>query len=454
MQTFGPPAAPAAGPLGCVPGLVLLYADDWRKLPATWPFARDRLLIGRQSDCDIVLDVPAVSRLHAEVAFRSGGWSVRDLDSRNGVFVDGRRIREAPLLHQSQLRIGDSILQFVEAHADAMGAYRLDGSQQQGALSAQYTSPVCLVGGWQIERLRLELQRLGPTNLSVLLAGESGSGKELAAQELHAASGRRGPLCAINCAALPANLIESELFGFKRGAFSGAERDKQGLIQSAQGGTLLLDEVGDMPLEAQAKLLRVLQSRQVVPLGSTTPELIDVRIVSATHRNLIESQRQGRFRADLFARLAEATVELPPLRDRKEDLFLLLQSLTARHGLAHAAPTFALMTALLHYDWPYNVRELESFAKRTAALSASSQLDESLATDPMREAMQDYGRALTEVTPSEADPTSTVPPEDQLRSLLALHRGNVAAVGRDLGKARMQVHRWMKRYGITPDDYR
>jgi len=399
------------------------------------------------------LDVAAVSRLHAEIIARGSQWIVRDLESRNGVFVDGRRVREAPLVAHSQLRIGDTILMFVECHATPMGHHRLDGTRSPADVpdSAPATA---LVGGWQMGRIRQELRRLAPTNLSVLIRGESGTGKEVAAQELHVQSRRRGPLCAINCAALPANLIESELFGYKRGAFSGADRDKQGLLQAANGGTLLLDEVGDMPLEAQAKLLRVLQSRQVVPLGSTTPETIDVRVLSATHRDLVNYQKQGRFRPDLFARLAEATVELPPLRERKEDLLLLLTNLAARHGLNAVQPSFALMTALLHYDWPYNVRELESFAKRAAALSASPRLDESLATDAIREAMIDYGRALVDVPETEVDGGGAFPPETQLRELLALHRGNVAAVGRDLGKARMQIHRWMKRYGITPDDYR
>jgi transcriptional regulator with GAF, ATPase, and Fis domain len=227
-------------------------------------------------------------------------------------------------------------------------------------------------------------------------------------------SGRPGRFGAVNCAAIPGNLIESELFGFKRGAFSGADRDKPGLIRGADNGTLLLDEIGDMPLEAQAKLLRVLQSKEVLPLGATAPERVDVRVIAATHRDL------GRL------------------------------------------PSFPFMTALLHYDWPYNVRELEACIKRCVALAESPTLGPELLPDTVSEAMNDYGRsgplsgASGERRPSVVPPLSEAgaPSEAELREMLARHAGNVAAVGRELGKARMQIHRWMKRYGIEVEDYR
>jgi sigma-54 dependent transcriptional regulator, acetoin dehydrogenase operon transcriptional activator AcoR len=314
-----------------------------------------------------------------------------------------------------------------------------------------------LTGGFQMDRIAKELLKVGPSELSILLLGESGTGKEVAARQLHDASGRRGDFCAVNCAAIPANLIESELFGYKRGAFSGAERDKPGIVRAAHGGTLLLDEIGDMPLAAQAKLLRVLQAREVLPIGATRPEPVDVRVICATHRDLRHMQRENTFRGDLFARLNDYQVRLPPLRERKEDIYLLLKTFLLRHGGADLEPSFRFMTALLHYDWPFNVRELEACAKRCIALADSHRLDVAHLPSAIREEMDSYGK-LGGGQPMHVEPAhgarAATPDERALRELLARHGGNIAAVGRELGKARMQIHRWLKRYEISLEDYR
>jgi transcriptional regulator with PAS, ATPase and Fis domain len=284
----------------------------------------------------------------------------------------------------------------------------------------------------------------------VLLLGESGTGKEVVANAIHRESGRRGAFRAVNCAALPKDLVESELFGYHRGAFSGAHRDKPGLIRAAHHGTLLLDEIGDMPLEAQAKLLRVVQSRELFPLGATEAEPVDVRIIGATHQNLEQLLARGAFRQDLYARLNEYHLSLPPLRERKEDIFMLLGEFFRRHGGGALQVTFPFMTALLHYDWPYNVRELESCAKRAVVLSQGRPLDESMLTEDIAREMEDYGQVHLPVD-AQGD---AVPSQADLVALLERHQGNVAAVGRDLGKARMQVHRWLKRYNLEIADYR
>jgi transcriptional regulator with PAS, ATPase and Fis domain len=293
-----------------------------------------------------------------------------------------------------------------------------------------------------------------------MLLGPSGTGKEVVASELHRLSGRSGPFCAVNCAAIPANLLESELFGYKRGAFSGAERDKPGLIRSAHHGTLLLDEIGDMPLDAQAKLLRVIQAKEVLPLGATQPERVDVRVVSATHRDLRRLQREGRFREDLFARLNEYQLRLPPLHERKEDIYALVRAFLARCQRPDLSVSVPFMVALLHHDFPYNVRELEAAIKRAVALSTSPRLEVELLPDAIREAVVDYGRSTgipadpREASQDDAAGGLGTPSEAELRAMLGAHHGNVAAVGRELGKARMQIHRWMKRYGIEVDEYR
>jgi DNA-binding NtrC family response regulator len=453
MQEFrGSPSHPARRRTA---GLVLLYADTFRELPAVFPLQQERHVLGRDASAvDLVLKAPAVSRVHAEVVRDGRHFVVRDLESRNGVIVNGRKVQAARLEPLDELRIGDAIFKFVDEGAEDYGRYRIDGALPAGqARRAQ--KPSALAGGFQIDAIVAEIERVAPTPLSVIVRGPSGTGKEVIASELHRLSGRRGKLAAVNCTALPQNLIESELFGYKRGAFSGADRDKPGLIRHADGGTLLLDEIGDMPPEAQAKLLRVLQAREVLPLGATSPEPVDVRVVAATHRDLERLQREGKFREDLFARLNEYAVELPALHERKEDIFLLTQTFLARHGGGGKAPSFAFMTGLLNYDFPYNVRELEACIKRALALTDGASLEPEVLPDVVQEAMADYGReGGPRSQPTEEDEAQGAPDETALRELLTRHAGNVAAVGRDLGKARMQIHRWMKRYNIDIAEYR
>jgi transcriptional regulator with PAS, ATPase and Fis domain len=453
MQEFGSPRP--AGPKSRA-GLVLLYAEDFEHLPPVWLLNRDRNVIGREPPSDVIVTAPAVSRVHAEITCPSGHWVVRDLGSTNGTLVDGVRVREGRLEAGQEVRLGDAILKFVAEGAEAMVGYRIDGTLEAGAARSASTAGA-LVGGYQMDRIAAEIERIAPSELSVVLLGESGTGKEVVARAVHEGSGRRGQFRAVNCAAIPQNLLESELFGYKKGAFSGADRDKPGLIRAADRGTLLLDEIGDMPPEAQAKLLRVLQSKEVYPVGATSPEPVDVRVVCATHRDLTRLQKEGRFRPDLYARLNEYQLRLPPLRDRKEDVYMLLRAFLARHGGSTLRPTFRFMTALLHHDWPYNVRELEACVKRSIALADTELLDVPLLPEPIREAMSDYGKPLSAPLPSE-DPSAPLrhvaPTAEELRELLNRHQGNVAAVGRELGKARMQIHRWVQKYDIDLEEFR
>jgi len=447
MQEWGP-----AGGEKSRAGLVLLYAEGFVNLPAAWPLLEGRTVVGREPPADVVIPVNAVSRSHAELVYERHGYTIRDQNSTNGTLVDGHRVHEARLETGQEIRIGDAILKFVEDDIDGYCNFRLDGQLLGGA--QRNSDAQTFLGGYQLDRIASEIRAIAPSPLSVLLLGESGTGKEVVARELHRLSGRTGEFRGVNCAAIPGNLLESELFGYKRGAFSGADRDKPGLISVTDGGTLLLDEIGDMPLTAQAKLLRVLQAREVFPVGATKPEPVDVRVICATHRDLGRMQAENRFREDLFARLNEYQLQLPPLRDRKEDIYLLLKAFLARYGRAGLEPNFQFMTALMHYDWPYNVRELEACAKRAAALATSPQLGVDQLTDSIREEMTDYGSWALGVTPVGHASPKGPPGEVELRAMLQRHQGNVAAVGRELGKARMQVHRWLKRYEISLDDYR
>lgn len=468
MQQFGLSAGPGSARLGGTSaGLVLLYSQNYEQLPAAFPLVSAEVFIGRDPSCAICLPERAVSRRHAVLRFQQNAWVLHDLGGANGTIVDGRFVTEVELEHNQEMRFGDSVFKFVESGAELFAPYRIDGTML-GGVSRRAPRLQELVGGMQIDRLGAQLERIAPVELSVIIEGESGTGKEVMAREIHRLSQRKGPLQAVNCAAIPANLIESELFGYRRGAFSGADRDKLGIISAANGGTLLLDEIGDMPLEAQAKLLRVIQSREVYPLGATCAQRVDVRILCATNRDLKRMVQEGKFRGDLLARLNEFHLELPPLRDRKEDLFLLSRSLLDRHGHPGRRMTFPFMLALLHYDWPYNVRELQACLRRAVAVAEGQTLDAHHLPDEIREVMLEYGArsentdpampAFQAAVPRAPAPSKPVraraPSEQALRELLAAHRGNIAAVGRELGKERMQIHRWMRRYGIRPDEYR
>lgn len=318
-----------------------------------------------------------------------------------------------------------------------------------------------LTCNYRIRQIFEILPAIAETSSTVLIEGETGTGKELFARAIHNLSLRgKKPFVAVNCGALPDTLLESELFGYKAGAFTDARKDKPGRVAAAEGGTLFLDEIGDMPLEAQAKLLRVLETREVFPLGATQAEKVDVRVVCATHRDLAKMQKEHRFRGDLFARLNDYSVTLPPLRERKEDIYRLAVHMLHRHNRPDLRLSFPFLTGLLHYDFPYNVRELEAVIKRAIALTDGPELRAEHLTDAIREQMLMYGKPamLAEPDADVVDPAKgqrpTAPTEEELRGLLVRHRGNVAAIGRELGKERMQIHRWMKRYGISPDEYR
>jgi len=446
------------------PGLVLLYAPHFQEFQPAYVFDAPELIIGRDVSTPICVPEQAVSRNHARIAYVGKRWVLSDLKSRNGTMVNGAFVSEMVLEHGHEIRIGDAIFKFVDSGAERFVRYRLDGEVQRERLARTVKD---LVGGCQMDQIAADIERIGPTELSCVIMGETGTGKEVVARELHRTANRKGSFQAINCAAIPHNLLESELFGYRRGAFSGADRDKPGLIKLADNGTLFLDEIGDMPLEAQAKLLRVLQSREVFPLGATLPEHVNIRVVCATHRDLYKFVSANQFRGDLFARLNEHAVKLPPLRTRKEDIYQLARCFTAKYGSPGTDFTFSFLVALLHYDWPFNVRELESCIKRGVALSAGAPLDTRQLPDAIADHMRGYGGereriGLPSMLPMKAAPEAgaiprrqgTTPTEAELRELLTRHQGNVAAVGRELGKERMQIHRWLKKYEISLDDYR
>jgi transcriptional regulator with AAA-type ATPase domain len=379
-----------------------------------------------------------MSSVHARIGRVPGGWELVDAGSKNGCRVDGAALSRAVLRDGAWIELGQTVLRFRAA---------LPGSSPW--LEAGAAAPVLGVAtavpafAAQLDALA----RLAPSRVSLLLLGATGTGKELIARAVHAASGRAGPFVAVNCAALPDGLVESQLFGHRRGAFSGAASDHEGLVRAADGGTLLLDEIGDLPAPAQAALLRVLQEREVVPVGDTRPIPIDVRVIAATHHDLAALVADGAFRADLFARLAGHVETLPPLAARREDIGTIVAAAIRRHAGARAAQirlTPAAAAQLVRAPWPHNAREVDKVIEAALALAGDA------ASDP---AIAPTIDAAHLPRPPAEDPDDAAL-RARLDALLAEHRGNISQVARELGKARMQVQRWLKRFALDPARYR
>src|SRR5215471_6929118 len=327
-------------------------------------FVADELLIGRRApDADrpgaeaLLLDDTLVSGQHARIARVPGGYDIEDLGSKNGTWVDNARL-EAPA------RLRDGALVFMGNHA---GVFRMVSSLEIEAMKAELVAPLGPVAtaspalAVACDRLR----RLAASTSELFIVGETGVGKEVYARAVHEASGRNGRFVAINCAAIPRELVESELFGYRAGAHSTAHQAKPGLIEEAEGGTLFLDEIGEMTGEAQTKLLRFLQDRELTPLGATRPRRMDVRVIAATNRVAAAGGKgPAGMRDDIVARLGAAPIHLPPLRDRIEDLGVLIAHfLRATPGVRFEQPAFR---ALSLHPWPLNVRELEKIVTTAA----------------------------------------------------------------------------------------
>jgi DNA-binding NtrC family response regulator len=286
----------------------------------------------------------------------------------------------------------------------------------------------------------------------VLLQAESGTGKELCARALHTRSQRPGAFVAVNCGALPETLAASELFGHRKGAFSGATDDRVGLVRGADQGTLFLDEIADLPLASQTLLLRVLQEREVMAIGAIHPVAVDIQVVAASHRDLKALVRQELFRHDLYARLAGLSVRLSPLRERREDFGLLVAKLFARAPFGSTTRlTRNAARALLRYDWPLNVRELETCLNVAATLANGGTIHTRHLPEPLREPPRGAADPESAEQPGEADDQQR---RAELVALLREHQGNITAIARATGWNRVQIHRWLKRFDLDPRPFR
>jgi MoxR-like ATPase len=316
-----------------------------------------RHTLGRSAEADAVIDSAGVSRLHAEIYRQGSIWALRDLGSTNGSYLNGARVQHAALSEGDILRLGDMLGVFMRVPAEPE-LREPDLVEVDGVLFGPG-----MLG--QLAQLRL----VAGSTLPLILAGDTGTGKDAVARAAHALSRREGPFHAVNCAALPVGLAEAELFGFRKGAFTGAEQSGLGHLRAAHGGTLFLDEFPDLPLSIQAKLLRALQDGSVSALGAPRAETVDVRVIAASQRPLAELVAQRRVRADLAARLDGVQFQLPPLRERRADIAVLFDHVLRRQtgGRPPAVEPRALERLLL-FDWPGNVRELELFTRKLLVL--------------------------------------------------------------------------------------
>lgn len=400
-----------------------------------WPESRldslhgPRFSIGRDESAKIRVSGNGVSRQHAELYRQGRLWVVRDLASTNGTWLSGRRIEHAPVAAGDVLRVGDWVGVFVAWSPDVQPFSELAPG---------------LFGGPEIAEIVGSLRRAAPSNLPVLLVGSTGTGKERFARAVHHFSNRTGPFIAINCAALPEQLSEAELFGYRRGAFTGAERSSIGHFRAAHLGTLFLDEMPELTAPLQAKLLRVIEDGQVLGLGESQATPVDVRIISASQRPLGALVASGRLREDLAARLTGVELPLPPLAMRRTDVAPLFGHFLRQHAGSRVPPVEArLVEALCAYGWPRNVRELELVTKALLTLHGHE--------PRLLRAHLPAGVAPTEG--EAAPPVHQQParePEERhahdlakIKALLENNGGNVKGAAAALGISRQRVYRLM-----------
>jgi DNA-binding NtrC family response regulator len=437
----------AGGPEGASAGLVATVLSGGSK--GTTRTVGLRMKIGKAPDNDLVLGDDTVSRHHCELVRTSQGVQVTDLGSTNGTKVDGTRVSEAMVTPGSVLKVGEVEIS-VRPSAQRVEILPSD-STDFGGVIGHALSMRTIFG---------VLERIAPTEATVLLEGETGTGKDVLARALVAKSGRANkPFVVVDCGAVSYSLIESELFGHERGAFTGAVAARQGAFELAEGGTVFLDEIGELPLDVQPKLLRVLESKEFRRVGGNKTLKSNVRVVAATKRNLQREVSAGKFREDLYFRLAVVPVTVPSLRSRREDIPMI-----ARHILKATNPTTEYrlgddtLAALMAHDWPGNVRELRNVLERAMYLAqATGSTDLGLVILPGAAAPPDAGFQF-EAGKTYRDTRAKYDAEFErryLKWLLGRHGGNVSAAAREAKMDRKHLHEMARKHGLRetePDE--
>jgi two-component system response regulator GlrR len=401
---------------------------------------RDRFVVGMHPSADFVLKDETVSRFQCEIAIEGDRIVIRDLGSKNGTLVDGVSVMQAHLRVGSRIQIGVTEIEL-----------GLGSTPVEVPLTAENRFGE-LVGDSLAMRAEFAiLERAARSEATVLLGGESGTGKEAAAQAIHDKSTRKdGPFLIVDCGAIPAALLESELFGHEKGAFTGATSERRGAFEAAEGGSIFLDEIGELGLELQPKLLRALEQRQVKRVGANTYRPVDVRVIAATNRNLQAEVNARRFRSDLYFRLAVIEVRLPPLRERPEDIPVLVESVLSGLGKTDQPEAAGLRTKqtrdeLALRPWPGNVRELRNYVERFLALGgmqSASPVVEELARD-----LSDVDLTHEDLKTARERWVRTFEREYLVR-LLEANDGNASAAARSAGVDRKYLYRLLWRHGL------
>jgi transcriptional regulator with PAS, ATPase and Fis domain len=387
---------------------------------------RNGLVLGRANSCGVVVGGQGVSREHAEFTRQGPLWILRDLGSTNGSYVDGRRVQHAPVGPGSLIRIGESVA-LVSRH-------------ESGTVEAKELVEG-LIAGPELAALLEPIKRAATTDLPIVVTGATGTGKERVAQAVHKWSGRSGPYYAINCAAIPAQMAEAELFGYRRGAYTGANQSHDGHLRAAQGGTLFLDEIAELTLEVQAKLLRALEQRAVTPLGESRSYSLEIRVICASQRPLEALVAAGRFREDLCARLSGIIVNLPPLKERRADIISLFRYFLNRECKGDPPDVESkVVEALCLYAWPKNVRELELATRRLVVLNGGNMILKRahLPAEIVRDVPEDVA--------DEQAAFATRDEQDLHRIVVALREngGNVKAAAKQAKISRQRVYRLLE----------
>jgi transcriptional regulator with GAF, ATPase, and Fis domain len=430
-----PPAAIEAAEI------VVIDGPD-KGLRATIPASG--LRIGTAAGSPLRLRDSTVSRIHCELRLRRGGVHLLDAGSTNGCIANGVRVRDADLPPGTTVRLGGTTIRVLAS--DEKVIVPLSSRTELGRLVGASA---------EMRQIYAIIERAAPTEATVLIRGETGTGKELAARAIHQLSPRAaGPLVPVDCAAIAPGLVESELFGHVRGAFSGAMTDRKGLFEEADGGTIFLDEIGELPLPMQAKLLRVLESREIRRVGGNAVKPVDVRVIAATHRPLAPDVNDGSFREDLFYRLAVIEIEMPPLRARREDVPALAQHFYEQiRGRAGALP-LELLASLPARSWGGNVRELRNFIERSVSLglpvpasSGGARISPSPPPDPPPpgpEARVSSDVPMLEARQSWVDQFESA----YVRALLARTGNNVTRAAKEARVSRRFLQSVMRRLGL------
>jgi len=424
----------------------------------TWfEVGQDPLIIGRNPACQVMIEDGKVSAVHAEFVATEQGVRVRDLGSRNGTYVSEVRVGNVFVTQPCTLRLGATEVHFEPLRPEKVTVPPIPAFGP-------------LVGHSEAMRKIFDrLSKIAPTDLTLLIGGETGTGKELAAQAVHAASKRKSkPFVVVDCGSIPPSLAEATLFGHERGAFTGAVDKHASPFHDAEGGTIFLDELGELPLEVQPKLLRALAERRVKSVGGSTYKAFDVRVIAATRRDLVRSVNQGAFRSDLYFRVAQVKVELPPLRQRVEDVPIMVRSMLKDLGdeSAYERVSNAQLERLMRYDWPGNVRELRNAVAVAYALSeAGVEIDIASHLGALTEGsvMRGEGSGGVDFAGSgiERRPFQEAKREvlgrfakEYFSRLAEEAKGNVSEMARRAGMERAHVRTYLKRHDIDVKQYR